>query len=134
MSTNFNDTSSNAVNEAIAARNNNGNSEGSSNVLNTAQGGDSVSPVGAAGVPQGSHGTLVAGYAVERSIQGDQSLEVLTADQKEVRVGNGVFGSSNIGVAQVNTTNLGNVGISMPTNQNISVSEVIPNVANRFSR
>jgi len=141
----FNDQTDQRVDDAIAAkvgRADNVSSRALPANLRTAQGGETISPAGATAASlsvelQGVHGALYAQLPLERSIQGNQSVESVATAQKDARIG----GTGPI--VSANAVGLQKEDKDVPASENYTATypnnasqanDYIPNVGNRFSR
>jgi len=112
--------------------------------LGTSQGGDGPSPNGAnAGslsAPANPHGTLIANSdpfitSIGEDGAGQVGVLSLQNEQKNVRVGNSVYGSGRLGAPEVTANEkIGDGIVDVPESRNIGVSQSIRNVGSRFNR
>lgn len=132
----FNEKTGQAVGDALVTKTaQQGSQPGLPSSLGTAQGGEVLSPPTkeSLGLPfVGEHGSIATSYNIERTIQGVQALETLSASEKDVRVGGtGALRSSN-GTGNMDVTGT-SAAYTMLDNQGLNTN-YIPNVGNRFAR
>jgi hypothetical protein len=132
----FDSTTNQAVNDALAAKHaDQGSQPGLPSTLRTTGGGETLSPytqesLGTSFI--GEHGSIATSYNIERTIQGTQSLESLASGLKDVRVGGTGPNVSSNGSGRVVISN-SPANYTMLNNARVSDS-FIPDVGNRFSR